>query len=250
MIGMTSNRGELSCEAEALRAQEGFARLMTHVARLYCLGGSSSISAFEAHELTTSASYVLGIADASAENAARTLAAGDPMTLWREGLAELDKRVDATLGVWGEIVTIMPPIRNVALRDTLASLGRLKSVYDTRFAAHIVPCDIDYQLSVPVDTQLMGIDYIEAWLAQLLKEVRWIARFDVDSCIRVLERVCPDYRGLHVNLYDLLLPHEEELELADAQEPLTIDRQTSIKADEPVAQGMAIRAEGKPGRSN
>jgi hypothetical protein len=30
----------------------------------------------------------------------------------------------------------------------------------------------------------------------------------------VLERVCPDYRGLHVNLYDLLLPHEDELRLA------------------------------------
>jgi len=161
---------------------------------------------------------VLGIADASAEDAARVLAAGDPMTLWREGLAELDRRVDAALGVWREIVTVMPPIRNVSLRDTLASLGRLKSVYGTRFAAHIVPCDIDYQLSVPVDTQLMGIDYIEAWLAQLLWETRWIARFDVDSCICMLKRVCPDYRGLHVNLYDLLLLHEEELELADARD--------------------------------
>ena len=59
----------------------------------------------------------------------------------------------------------------------------------------------------------MGIDYIEAWLAQLLKETRWLARFDVESCVSVLERVCPDYRGLHVNLYDLLLPHAGELTL-------------------------------------
>jgi hypothetical protein len=106
----------------------------------------------------------------------------------------------------------MPPIRNVSLRDTLASLGNLRRCYDTRFAAHVVPCDIDYQLSEPVDTQLMGIDYIEAWLAQLLLEARWMAQFDMDSCIAVLERVCPDYRGLHVNLYELLLPHEDELE--------------------------------------
>ena len=41
-----------------------------------------------------------------------------------------------------------------------------------------------------------------------------IVRFDVESCIAVLERACPDYRGLHVNLYDLLLPYEDELLLA------------------------------------
>lgn len=105
----------------------------------------------------------------------------------------------------------MPVIRNVALRDTLTSLGELKRRYDVCFAAHEAPCDIDYQLSKPVDPNLMGIDYVEAWLVQLLAEVRWIAQFDVGGCVSVLERVCPDYRGLHVNLYDLLLPHESEL---------------------------------------
>ena len=57
-------------------------------------------------------------------------------------------------------------------------------------------------------------DYIEAWLAQLLAETRWIAQFDAASCVNVLERACPDYKGLHVNLYDLLLPHENELAIA------------------------------------
>ena len=57
----------------------------------------------------------------------------------------------------------------------------------------------------------MGLDYVEAYLEQLLAEARWIARFDTDSCVSMLERTCPDYRGLHVNLYDLLLPHEDEL---------------------------------------
>ena len=106
---------------------------------------------------------------------------------------------------------IMPPIRNIALRDTLASLGEIKRRYDVYFAAHEIPCDIDYQLSMPVDSQLIGLDYVEAWLMQLLVEARWIARFDVNSCISALERACPDYRCLHVNLYDLLLPHEDEL---------------------------------------
>lgn len=90
--------------------------------------------------------------------------------------------------------------------------------YDVYFAAHEVPCDIDYQLSSPVDPSLAGLDYIEAYLAQLLVETRWIAQFDVDSCISVLERICPDYRGLHVSLYDLLVPHEDELVLSSAHD--------------------------------
>lgn len=96
--------------------------------------------------------------------------------------------------------------------ETRLSAAFLITTYDVLFAAHEVPCDIDYQLSEPVDPNLMGIDYVEAWLTQLLAEARWIARFDVESCVAVLERACPDYRGLHVNLYDLLLPHEGKLE--------------------------------------
>lgn len=213
MTGMISCRDDSTRTPDIAIARESFSQLMTHVARLHGMGGSSSLSAFEAQELAASVAYALGIADKTAEEAAHVLTASDPVALWREGLTALDARVDAALDVLHEIMATMPPIRNVSLRDTLASLSQLRHVYDTRFAAHEVPCSIDYQLSKPIDTHLMGIDYIEAWLAQLLKETRWLARFDVESCVSVLERVCPDYRGLHVNLYDLLLPHAGELTL-------------------------------------
>ncbi|NHM16536.1 hypothetical protein GMI69_07690 [Eggerthellaceae bacterium zg-887] len=193
------------------RASNNFARLMSHVAGLYCAGGSSSVSACEANELATSVAYALGIAGATPWEAARALDVDDPIALWHNGVRRLEKRMDAALALWREVVATMPPIRNIALRDTLASLGEMKQRYDGYFAAHEVPCDIDYQLSEPMDPGLLGLDYVEAWLAQLLAETRWIAQFDTDSCISVLERTCPDYRGLHVNLYDLLLPHESEL---------------------------------------
>ena len=50
----------------------------------------------------------------------------------------------------------------------------------------------------------MGIDYLEAWISELLKEAIWIAQFTPGSCISVLERFCSDYRGLHVNLSTFL----------------------------------------------
>ena len=198
-------------------ASESFARLMAHVAGLYCANGSSSVSAFEAHELAMSVAFALGIADATPEEAAIVLDVDDPVALWHEGVRALQRRTDAALALWRDVVATMPPIHNVALRDTLASLGELRRRYDVHFAAHEVPCDIDYQLSEPVDPGLLGIDYVEAYLARLLVEARWIARFDVESCIAVLECACPDYRGLHVNLCDLLLPHEDELLLSSVR---------------------------------
>lgn len=197
----------------AMRAQHNFAQLMTHVASSYCMNGSSSLSQQEMAELTLSVAYTLGLADSTPEEAAQTLGADNPIALWHERLAVLDSRIDNALVMWKRIILAMSPIHNVALRDTLASLGDLKSRYDKRFAAHTVLCDIDYQLSEPIDTNLRGLDYIEAWLAQLERETMWIAQFDVDSCISTLERVCPDYRGLHINLYDLLSTHASELKL-------------------------------------
>ena len=135
----------------------------------------------------------------------------DPISLWHEGVHALQRRTNAALALWREVVATMPPIHNVSLRDTLSSLGQVRERYDVCFAAHEVPCDIDYQLSEPVDPGLLGIDYVEAYLTQLLAEARWIARYDVESCVAVLELVCPDYWGLNVNLCDLLLPHEGEL---------------------------------------
>lgn len=107
----------------------------------------------------------------------------------------------------------MPPINNVALRDSLADIGSLKALYDTYFAAHEVPLgNLQYQLSSPVSENLLGIEYVQAWLDQLLAETRYISQFTTESCVAVLERACPDYKGLHVNLYDLLAPSENQLE--------------------------------------
>lgn len=213
MTGMIDKRSSDAESPHFQRAAENFACLMNHVAALYCAGDSSSVSASEAHELSLSVTYALGITHATPEEATRVLNVEDPIALWHDALSSLDKRTDDALVLLREVIVTMPPIRNISLRDTLASLSELRTRYDTRFAAHIVPCDIDYQLSEPVDSSLLGIDYVTAWLTQLLSEARWIAQFTATSCEAALERAYPDYRGLHVNLYDLLRPHEEELVL-------------------------------------
>ena len=192
---------------------ENFNHLYRKLIRLYTTGSTGSVSKLESSQILESLSFVLGFHDGDNSKVLEELAEQDPDRLFHRKQGELTTRVDHALRTWREICMIMPSINNVALRDSLADFGNLKALYDTYFAAHEVPLgNIQYQLSLPISESLLGIDYAQAWLDQLLTETRYISQFTTESCIAVLEQVCPDYKGLHVNLYDLLAPCEDQLE--------------------------------------
>ena len=156
----------------------------------------------EGYDLAESALYVLGFFGEEPEVAVSLLESEDVVGTWTERRKLLEARIPEAMSLWRQVVVTMPPFRNIALRDTLASIERLPSCYDTFFGAHQVPCSIDYPLSAPVSEELRGLDYVEAWLAQLLEEARFLARFDLDDMVEHLESWCPDYRGLLINLYE------------------------------------------------
>ena len=192
---------------------ENFNHLYRKLIRLYTTGSTGSVSKLESSQILESLSFVLGFHDGDNSKVLEELAEQYPDRLFQRKQGELTTRVDHALRTWREICMIMPSINNVALRDSLADFGNLKALYDTYFAAHEVPLgNIQYQLSLPISESLLGIDYAQAWLDQLLTETRYISQFTTESCIAVLEQVCPDYKGLHVNLYDLLAPCEDQLE--------------------------------------
>lgn len=193
-------------------AQKNLAHLYAKTMRLYTMNENFSISKLEAKQLADSISFVLGLNDISTSDAIKMLTADDIDTLYAKKLHQLDTRIDKALEIWKEICLLMPPINNISLRDTLKSIGNIKHCYDIHFCAHEIPCNIDYQLSKPISESLQGIDYIQAWLNQLLKETKFIAQFTPKSCISALEKICPDYKGLHINLYDLLKICESDLE--------------------------------------
>lgn len=193
------------------RARATLAYLFSKLAALYTGGAAASLSRGEAMQLAASLSFALELNGATDADTIHTLCSTDPETLYHQAQSRLSAKTGAALRTWRQVVATMPPIRNVALRDTLASIANLRRTYDTYFAAHEVSCRIDYPLSQPISNTLRGIDYVQAWLDQLLCETQWIAQFTPESCIAALEQACPDYRGLHVNLYDLLKPREREL---------------------------------------
>ena len=92
-------------------------------------------------------------------------------------------------------------MENRSLRDTLRSIGRGFHRYDTCFFPQRFDCDIDYQLTVPVSESLLGINYVNQYLTRLAAENSLLTRLPQGEVRAVLERSCPDWRGLLVNLY-------------------------------------------------
>lgn len=88
-----------------------------------------------------------------------------------------------------------------ALGETLLGIGEFWRRYDWRFAAHEVPCDIDYPLALPVSENLRGVDYLTEWLGRLEAEVRLRDAFPRMAREAAWERFHPERYDLPLNLY-------------------------------------------------
>ena len=105
-----------------------------------------------------------------------------------------------TLLLWRSLAAAPLP-ENRSLHDTLRSIGKGFRRYDTRFFPQRFPCDIDYQLALPVPESLLGIDYVNRYLTHLTAESILLSALPRQEVRAALERSCPDWRGLLINLY-------------------------------------------------
>ena len=181
---------------DALRAQEALWALLRRQARLYA-PESSSLPAETAAALTESVLLTLG-----ADRDPRVLLAPDlPEKFW-QGQRRLAQKLEVSRRLWQTAWATRSEAENRSLLDTLNSLKHFPDRYDLRFFAQEIPCGIDYQLSQPVPETLRGVDYVNDWLRRLCLEQNFLDRFETALVRAVLDRSCPDYRGLLINLYE------------------------------------------------
>lgn len=157
------------------------------------LTAAEVVSALEEESAAGMSSHAVAVFDAD-----------DIVAAWHAALARLDEHVTRAMELHARVVATLPQLENLALWDTLASIRTLPRRYDTRFAAHEVAAEIDYQLQVPVSEELLGIDYVDAWLAQLLAEAQQLASMDIDTVRASLNRADPEWKYSVANLLDLL----------------------------------------------
>jgi hypothetical protein len=192
---------ELASPDEVAAFQHRFLRLVERRTAIFTMGDSSSVPMETAVELLRSVCFVLGIDQAEPDVPQRLLTV-DLEAEFRYRLAEIGRKVELTGKLWRDACAGMPMIANIALEDTLSSIGDFPGHYDYRSMAHEIPCSIDYPLCHPVPESLTGVDYVNEYLGRLLVEFDLLRRFERGACERVLERSCPDYYGLLINLYE------------------------------------------------
>lgn len=180
--------------------QQQLMELLVWLTRRFTGADSSSIPVEQAQELLRHIWYCIGQCASTPEELAR-----QPLrTLYDRGEQLVRRKLPLARALLQKVRQTALPIDNLSYQDTLRQLPEFFSRYNSYFAAHEVPCDIDYQLFLPV-WELQGVDFVLEYLRALLAESAFCRRFDSGAYIRLLQAFCPDYRELLINLYEPVL---------------------------------------------
>lgn len=181
--------------------------LLQTIALRYTKEESSSLPKELAEELLRSICYTLG-----PELAA--LPVGPLLPLYEAGVARTENAVRACRRRWQVARLSLPKTTSLSCRETLSSIGTFFQNYDARFFAHEIPCDIDYQLCLPVPETFLGVDYVSEYLSRLCIENDFLRLFPAERADALLMHACPDYRFRIDNLYSPVATNALGLALA------------------------------------
>jgi len=188
-------------DADIMAAQIKLWEFLGRRVHSYTTGDSSSVRIETAQELLNSACYVLGI-DLGNPSALKAILDWDLDRRFEDIIKIIEGEIQTAKRLWQAACLSVPQIENISLSTTLHSIGSFPKRYHYRYFAHVIPCDIDYQLCHPVSEALLGVDYIIEYLHHILIEQDFLCRFDPALCIRLLDAYCPDYKGQLINLFE------------------------------------------------
>ena len=178
--------------------------LLTRQTRLYTSGESSSIPWETAREMMASILYTLRLDGAEPGERGRQLAGADLEEELLRGQKRIRRKMQFARRLWQRLAVSGAAGESRALGATLLGIGEFWRRYDWRFAAHEIPCGIDYPLALPVPESLQGADYLTEWLSRLDTEVRFQSAFPAAARSAAWDRFHPERYDLPLNLYEPL----------------------------------------------
>ena len=202
-------------DEERITVQMKLWQFLGRQTQLYTFGDSSSIPVETAQELLESICFTLDAYVKAFGSAPKLLVTEKLDALFEGGLKIIEAKIGEGKRLWQAACLSAPDIENISFRDTLRSIGGFWKRYDHRFLAHQIPCDIDYQLCRPVSENDQGVAYVNEYLRRVLTENGILRLFDRDLVVRLLERYCPDYKELLINLCEPVIVNAVGLALID-----------------------------------
>ena len=154
---------------------EALYSLLSAQCKSFTGGQSSSLSVETVEALLSSICFSLScFANKYGQNALLKI----PPEKALEGARDiLKKRIQLCKTLYLTLLRLPFQPDNVSYRDTVNGMENFFKKYDYYFFADQVPCDIDYQLCLPVNENLWGVEFLTEYIKRLICEGRFCGAF-------------------------------------------------------------------------
>ena len=154
---------------------EALYSLLSAQCKSFTGGQSSSLSVETVEALLSSICFSLScFANKYGQNALLKI----PPEKALEGARDiLKKRIQLCKTLYLTLLRLPFQPDNVSYRDTVNGMENFFKKYDYYFFADQIPCDIDYQLCLPVSENLWGVDFLTEYIKRLICESRFCGAF-------------------------------------------------------------------------
>ena len=154
---------------------EALYSLLSAQCKSFTGGQSSSLSVETVEALLSSICFSLScFANKYGQNALVEI----PLEKALEGARDiLKKRIQLCKTLYLTLLRLPFQPDNVSYRDTVNGMENFFKKYDYYFFADQIPCDIDYQLCLPVSENLWGVEFLTEYIKRLICEGRFCGAF-------------------------------------------------------------------------
>ena len=182
---------------------EALYSLLSAQCKSFTGGQSSSLSVETVEALLSSICFSLScFANKYGQNALLEI----PPEKALEGARDiLKKRIQLCKTLYLTLLRLPFQPDNVSYRDTVNGMENFFKKYDYYFFADQVPCDIDYQLCLPVNENLWGVEFLTEYIKRLICEGRFCGAFQRYEITALLANFGSRNHELLINVFTPVL---------------------------------------------
>lgn len=182
---------------------EALYSLLSAQCKSFTGGQSSSLSVETVEALLSSICFSLScFANKYGQNALLKI----PPEKALEGARDiLKKRIQLCKTLYLTLLRLPFQPDNVSYRDTVNGMENFFKKYDYYFFADQVPCDIDYQLCLPVNESLWGVEFLTEYIKRLICEGRFCGAFQRYEITALLANFGSRNNELLINVFTPVL---------------------------------------------
>ena len=182
---------------------EALYSLLSAQCKSFTGGQSSSLSVETVEALLSSICFSLScFANKYGQNALLKI----PPEKALEGARDiLKKRIQLCKTLYLTLLRLPFQPDNVSYRDTVNGMENFFKKYDYYFFADQIPCDIDYQLCLPVSENLWGVDFLTEYIKRLICEGRFCGAFQRYEITALLANFGSRNNELLINVFTPVL---------------------------------------------